>query len=129
MSKFVRNCGREYTIALSAEYVVALENAESMWEAEDDAWHILEQSLRVSDANEYEVYETLDINPRLISGYRVKVKVNYVIYVVGHDIDDAHNDAVELVENISMPGEVTLLGTEQTDLVEVGERVLMVVND
>ena len=128
MSKYVRNCGREYTVALSAEYAVSVAN-EDMWDAEDDAWQELEQALQNSDANEYEVYETLEITRLLFGGYRVKVKVNYVIYAISHDIDDAYNSAVELIENISMPGNVTLLGTEQRNLVTVGDRVLMVVGE
>ena len=85
---FVTCDGREYTIALTAEYWVHVDGDDL--DAEDVAWDVLEKALRKSDANEYEIY------------------------------------AVELVENISMPANVQLVGTSQTDFIKVGEPVLIV---
>lgn len=123
-----KNYGREYTIALSAEYTVEIDNSFDMCEAEDLAWAFLEEGYKNSDVNEYEIYETLDIRQGFTC-YFVKVKVNSVVYVVANDITDAYNEAVDLIENISMPDEaITLNSTEQTDLIRAGEQVVEMVS-
>ena len=127
--KWIKDCGREYTIALSAEYTAQIDNECAMWEAEDIAWNLIEEAYKKSDVNEYEVYETLDIRTGLFGGYFVDVKVNTVVYAIGHDINAAYNEAVDLIENISLPEGVKLNGTEQTKLIEVGDRVEMVVGE
>ena len=127
--KWMKDCGREYTIALSATYTVQVDNDWDMCEAEDLAWNLLEQAYQNSDVNEFEIYETLDIRKGWGS-YFVKVKVNSVIYAIGHDITEAYNEAVDLIENIKMPDDgIELDYTEQTDLIRVGERVEMIVGE
>jgi len=108
---------REYTIPLSAEYSV-MSYAEDMWDAEEEAWQVLEKALQKSDADEWEIYETLSIHP-MFSGYSVRLKVNYVICKENWDITDAYNAAVDLVEDISLPEGVSLVRTDQTDLIRV----------
>ena len=115
--------GKEYTIALSAEYSVLVDNNDlTLYEAEDEAWNVLEGALANCDAEKHEVYEVIEASPSLI-GHRVKLKANFEIVVVHHDMTDAYYEAVELVENISLPENVTLICTEQTDFIMVGERV------
>ena len=120
---FVTCDGREYTIALTAEYWVHVDGDDL--DAEDVAWDVLEKALRKSDANEYEIYETVESYTGFLSS-NFKISVNFVIYSVAHDISDAYDNAVELVENISMPANVQLVGTSQTDFIKVGEPVLIV---
>ena len=122
---FVTCDGREYTIALTAEYWVHVYGDGDELDAEDVAWDVLDKALRESDANEYEIYETIESYTGLMSS-NFKISVNFVIYSVAHDISDAYDNAVKLVENISTPANVQLVGTSQTDFIKVGKPVLIV---
>ena len=113
MKRTWRNCD-EYTALISATYSVAV-NAETMWEAEDLAFDMVEEPLKANDIEP----DTFIVEERagMVDGdYFLKLKVNMVVPVMATDERDALDCAVELVESITMDEDVQLLFTEQIDL-------------
>ena len=133
--------GTEYMVNVSARYSVLIEDDMMAHEAEDVAWDVLEQTMKkagwekvgeghkYTDHNKFEVYETKEITPALLGGHRVVVDVNFEYHTVTHDIDEVFYDAVAEIEDIDLPENVTLLGTEQLDFIQTGERVLIAHGD
>lgn len=120
--------GREYTTALTAEYWVNIETESMMYEAEDRAWELLESVLKNSEANKVEVYSIADEYKNLL-GYSFKFRVNYEVYAVATDSTQAYNESVSLIENIKLPSNISYVGCEQRNFLEVGEPVYMVHGD
>ena len=113
MKRTWRNCD-EYTALISATYSVAV-NAETMWEAEDLAFDMVEEPLKTNDIEP----DTFIVEERagMVDGdYFLKLKVNMVVPVMATDERDAWDCAVELVESITMDEDVQLLFTEQVDM-------------
>ena len=129
---FYTTAGYPFTIALDGEFRVYVPDADMMYQAEDMAWDLLE-SVLPKDNEDFircEIDEATDISDAFLAkGYNVRLKVKFVICVVDHDIDDAYYKAVDMVESIDLPNEIMLMGTEQTDLIEVGERILVLHGD
>lgn len=115
---------REYTVPVTGIFEVKSCRKEK-WEAEDEAWNLMESALKTADVDKYEIYETRDIVP-CKEGHKVTLSVDFVIYSIGDDATDAWGHAETLVENISLPDNVELVGTEQHELVEENERMLIV---
>jgi len=129
---FYTSPGYPFTIALDGIYRVYVPNADMMYQAEDIAWDILKKALPEKDDtfDKAEIAETVEIDDAFLAkGYNVKLKVKFVIDVVTEDIEDAYYEAVEEVEGIELPDGVTLVETEQTDLAQTGERILVAHGD
>lgn len=126
--------GSEYTVALSAYFSVFVKNKDD-WKtgnetdfAEDEAWNDVEDLLKYLDSKEYEIWGVKNTKA-VDGGYSVEIKVDFKIFVVDFDVDDAYNEAVDVVDNLTLPENVECSLIEQTDPVEVGEPVYMVMED
>jgi len=139
---FYSYAGTDYMVNVSARYSVLVEDTNLMaHEAEDVAWEMVENALknagwekvgdgyRNTDHNKFEIYETKEITPALMGGKRVVLDVNFEYHTVTKDIDDVFNDAVAEIEDMDLPENITLLGTEQIDFIQTGEPVLIAHGD
>lgn len=123
--------GSEYTVALSAHFKVLVKDkdiwqaGEEQWLAEEEAWDDVQNLLKHLDSKEYEIWGVAD-NKKVDDGYNIEIRVDFKIFVVDFDVDEAYNKAVDLVDNLTLPENVRCLLIKQTDLVEVGEPVYMV---
>ena len=107
---------KDYTVALSAEYTVMV-CAETMWEAEDYAFDLVEEKLKENDIEDIDTHIIEEHASRWIADeYELRLKVNMVIPVEATDYTDAWNGAVGFVENITMPEGAKLECTAQIDM-------------
>ena len=94
---------RDYVVALNSEYNVSIKNEDQMpWEAEDQAYDIIEEVLKQNDIEEYDIYTAMEMQS-LFGGYIIKVKVNMVVPAVAGDYDEALSVAETYVDNITFP--------------------------
>ena len=94
---------RDYVVALNSEYNVSIKNEDQMpWEAEDQAYDIIEEVLKQNDIEEYDIYTATEMQS-LFGGYIIKVKVNMVVPAVASDYDEAMSVAESYVDDITFP--------------------------
>ena len=94
---------RDYVVALNSEYNVSIKNEDQMpWEAEDQAYDIVEEVLKQNDIEEYDIYTAMEMQS-LFGGYIIKVKVNMVVPAVAGSYDEALSVAETYVDNITFP--------------------------
>ena len=94
---------KDYVVALCTEYNVSIKNEDQMtWEAEDQAYDIIEEVLKQNDIEEYDIYTAMEMQS-LFGGYIIKVKVNMVVPAVATDYDEALSEAETYVDNITFP--------------------------
>lgn len=94
---------REYVVALNSEYNVSIPDTDQMtWEAEDEAYDIIEEVLKQNDIEEYDIYTAMEMH-NLFGGYIIKVKVNMVVPAVATDYDEALSVAETYVDDITFP--------------------------
>ena len=92
----------DYVVALNCEYNVSIPDTDQMvWEAEDQAYDIIEEVLKQNDVDEYDIYTEMEMHS--ITGYIVKVKVNMVVPAVASDYDEAMSVAETYVDDITFP--------------------------
>ena len=123
--------GYPYTVLYDVTYRVHVDEAESMYDAEDKAWEILETVMpdKNDDYQRAEVDETKDIKLAFGGGYDVTLLAKFEIYVVSYDFDDACDEAIDYVDGIDLPAGVTQVLVEQTELNQVGDRILILHGD
>lgn len=93
---------RDYVVALNTEYNVSIPDTDQMvWEAEDEAYDIIEEVLKQNDVDEYDIYTEMEMHS--ITGYIVKVRVNMVVPAVASDYDEAMSVAETYVDDITFP--------------------------
>lgn len=93
----------DYVVALNAEYNVSIKNEDQLpWEAEDQAYDIIEEVLKKNDVEEYDIYTATEMET-LFGGYIIKVKVNLIVPAVASDYDEAMSVAETYVDNITFP--------------------------
>ena len=122
-----RRNSREYTVALSAEYT-AVVCAETMWQGEDLAIDMVEDTLKKHDIEEIDTNILGGHAHRKGDEYEIKMKINLVIPVEGISFRDAWDCAVEHIENIKMPEGVELERTDQIDMVLAEEKAYLMRN-
>lgn len=94
---------RDYVVALNSEYNVSIPDTDQMvWEAEDEAYDIIEEVLKKNDIEEYDIYTAMEMH-NLFGGYIIKVKVNLIVPAVASDYDEAMSVAETYVDNITFP--------------------------
>ena len=94
---------RDYMVALGTEYNVTIPDTDQMtWEAEDEAYNIIEEVLKKNDIEEYDIYTEMEMH-NLFGGYIIKVRVNMVVPAVASDYDEALSEAETYVDNITFP--------------------------
>lgn len=126
--------GQEYTVTLSAHFKVFVRNRDTWkagdekWLAEEEAWNIVEDVLKYVDPKEYNIWGVTE-NNEADGGYEIGIKVDFEIFVVDFDVDEAYNKAVDVVDNLELPDNARITLIEQIDPVEVGEPVYMVVGE
>lgn len=92
---------REYVVALNCEYNVSIPDTDQMvWEAEDEAYDIIEEVLKKNDIDEFDIYTKETMNGL---NYIIKVSVNMVVPAVASDYDEALSVAETYVDNITFP--------------------------
>lgn len=92
----------DYVVALNCEYNVSIPDTDQMvWEAEDEAYDIIEEVLKQNDIDEYDIYTEMEMHS--ITGYIVKVKVNMIVPAVAGDYDEALSVAETYVDDITFP--------------------------
>ena len=93
----------DYVVALNSEYNVSIPDTDQMtWEAEDEAYDIIEGVLKQNDIEEYDIYTEMEMH-NLFGGYIIKVRVNMVVPAVASDYDEALSEAETYVDNITFP--------------------------
>lgn len=94
---------RDYVVALNTEYNVSIPDTDQMvWEAEDQAYDIIEEVLKQNDIDEYDIYTKMEMHS-LFGGYIIKVRVNMVVPAVASDYDEALSVAETYVDDITFP--------------------------
>ena len=94
---------RDYVVALNTEYNVSIPDTDQMvWEAEDQAYDIIEEVLKQNDIEEYDIYTATEMQS-LFGGYIIKVKVNMVVPAVAGSYDEALSVAETYVDEITFP--------------------------
>lgn len=94
---------RDYVVALNTEYNVSIPDTDQMvWEAEDQAYDIIEEVLKQNDIDEYDIYTKMEMHS-LFGGYIIKVRVNMVVPAVASDYDEAMSVAETYVDDITFP--------------------------
>ena len=94
---------RDYVVALNCEYDVSIpDNGQMLWEAEDQAYDIIEEVLKKNDIEEYDIYTEMEMH-NLFGGYIIKVRVNMVVPAVASDYDEALSVAETYVDDITFP--------------------------
>lgn len=126
---WIESKGNGYTVPLTAYYWVHVETNDSMmmYEAEDEAWNMLEDALKKT-GEDFEIYETVE-NYIGISSYSFKLRVDFKIYAVAYDADVAYSEAETLVEDIVLPNNITYEYIEQRELMEEEEPVYILHGD
>lgn len=93
----------DYVVALNTEYNVSIPDTDQMvWEAEDEAYDIIEGVLKQNDIEEYDIYTEMEMH-NLFGGYIIKVKVNMVVPAVAGSYDEAMSVAETYVDDITFP--------------------------
>ena len=93
---------REYVVALNCEYDVSIQdNGQMLWEAEDQAYDIIEEVLKKNDVEEFDIYTKELMNG--LTSYIIKVSVNMVVPAVASDYDEAMSVAETYVDDITFP--------------------------
>jgi hypothetical protein len=93
----------DYVVALNTEYNVSIPDTDQMvWEAEDQAYDIIEEVLKQNDIEEYDIYTAMEMQS-LFGGYIIKVKVNMVVPAVAGSYDEALSVAETYVDDITFP--------------------------
>ena len=93
---------RDYVVALNCTYDVTIQdNGQMLWEAEDKAYDIIEETLKKNDIDEINIYTKETMNG--LTDYIIKVKVNMVVPAVASDYDEALSVAETFVDNITFP--------------------------
>ena len=93
---------KDYVVALNTEYNVSIPDTDQMvWEAEDEAYDIIEGVLKQNDVDECDIYTQMEMHS--ITEYIVKVKVNMVVPAVASSYDEALSEAETYVDNIVFP--------------------------
>lgn len=93
----------DYVVALNCEYNVSIPDTDQMvWEAEDEAYDIIEEVLKKNGIEEYDIYTAMEMH-NLFGGYIIKVKVNMVVPAVASDYDEALSVAETYVDDITFP--------------------------
>ena len=93
----------DYVVALNTEYNVSIPDTDQMtWEAEDEAYGIIEEVLKQNDIEEYDIYTSMEMH-NLFGGYIIKVRVNMVVPAVATDYDEALSVAETYVDDITFP--------------------------
>ena len=94
---------RGYVVALNAEYNVTISDPNLMiWEAEDQAYDIIEGMLKQYDVDEYDIYTEWEMNS-LFGGNIIKVRVNMVVPVEASGYDEALSLAENYVDDFTEP--------------------------
>ncbi len=94
---------RGYVVALNAEYNVTISDPDLMtWEAEDQAYDIIEGMLKQYDVDEYDIYTEWEMNS-LFGGNIIKVRVNMVVPVEASNYDEALSLAENYVDDFTEP--------------------------
>lgn len=94
---------KDYVVALNTEYNVSIPDTDQMtWEAEDEAYDIIEEVLKQNDIEEYDIYTEMEMH-NLFGGYIIKVKVNMIVPAVASDYDEAMSVAETYVDDITFP--------------------------
>ena len=93
---------RDYVVALNCEYDVSIpDNGQMVWEAEDQAYDIIEEVLKKNDIDEFDIYTKELMNG--LTSYIIKVRVNMVVPAVASDYDEAMSVAETYVDDITFP--------------------------
>lgn len=93
---------RDYVVALNCEYDVSIpDNGQMLWEAEDQAYDIIEEVLKKNDIDEFDIYTKELMNG--LTSYIIKVSVNMVVPAVASDYDEAMSVAESYVDDITFP--------------------------
>ena len=119
--------GNGYTVPLTAYYWVHVDTDSAMYEAEDEAWNMLEDALKKT-GEKFEIYETVE-NYVGLSCYSFKIRVDFRIYAVAFDADVAFSRAETLIDEITLPNNIDYVGTEQRKLIEEEEPVYILHGD
>ena len=92
----------DYMVALNTEYNVSIPDTDQMtWEAEDEAYDIIEEVLKKNDIEEYDIYTKELMNG--LTSHIIKVSVNMVVPAVASDYDEAMSVAETYVDDITFP--------------------------
>ena len=92
----------DYVVALNCEYNVSIPDTDQMvWEAEDQAYDIIEEVLKQNDIEEFDIYTKELMNG--LTSHIIKVSVNMVVPAVASDYDEAMSVAETYVDNITFP--------------------------
>ena len=93
---------RDYVVALNCVYDVSIpDNGQMLWEAEDQAYDIIEEVLKKNDIDEFDIYTKELMNG--LTSYIIKVSVNMVVPAVASDYDEAMSVAESYVDDITFP--------------------------
>lgn len=93
---------RDYVVALNCVYDVSIpDNGQMLWEAEDQAYDIIEEVLKKNDIDEFDIYTKELMND--LTDHIIKVSVNMVVPAVASDYDEALSVAETYVDNITFP--------------------------
>ncbi len=109
----------EYVVSLNTEYRVPVSGSDmAKWQAEDNAYDIIEEMLKQYDIDEYDIYTATETNTN--DGYIIKVKVNMVVPAVATSYDEALDVAESYVDNFTLPDGVAgvSIGTWDAELKE-----------
>lgn len=109
----------DYVVALNCEYNVSVkDDGQMLWEAEDQAYDIIEEVLKQNDVEEYDIYTKETMNG--LTDHIIKVSVNMVVPAVASDYDEALSVAETYVDNITFPENVKgiSIGTWDSQLKE-----------
>lgn len=92
----------DYVVALNCEYNVSIPDTDQMvWEAEDQAYDIIEEVLKQNDIEEFDIYTKELMNG--LTSHIIKVSVNMVVPAVASDYDEAMSVAETYVDDITFP--------------------------
>lgn len=119
--------GNGYTVPITAYYWVHIDTEKMMYEAEDEAWEMLDDALK-KVGEKYEIYETVE-NYVGLGCYSFKIRVDFKIYAVAFDADYAFDMAKTLIDEINLPNNIDYVGTEQRELIEEEEPVYILHGD
>lgn len=93
---------RDYVVALNCTYDVTIQdNGQMLWEAEDQAYDIIEEVLKKNDIDDFDIYTKELMNG--LTSYIIKVSVNMVVPAVASDYDEAMSVAETYVDDITFP--------------------------
>lgn len=109
----------DYVVALNCEYNVSIPDTDQMvWEAEDQAYDIIEEVLKQNDIEEFDIYTKELMNG--LTSHIIKVSVNMVVPAVASDYDEAMSVAETYVDDITFPECVhgISIGTRDAELKE-----------